>query len=251
VQDLINQLISGGGINQANNEALSALLAQLQNQQNSIFSTPLATFGNGQTLFGLSLGTVGAQLSLNESWVKNLQHVTLRAGHGSDTNFHLGSRYPILNGSFAPVFNSSAISKVIQDQSFIAPFPSFNYEDLGLSVKAKTSVNGNSDVTIALEMQLRSLLGQSLNGVPFISNREYKGSINLKEGEPAIVASSITHDEIRTLSGIPGFGSVPGFNKVMTSNSKQEDDNELLVTITPHVINMREKIEASEVWLVK
>jgi general secretion pathway protein D len=251
VQDLINQLISGGGINQANNEALSALLAQLQNQQNSIFSTPLATFGNGQTLFGLSLGTVGAQLSLNESWVKNLQHVTLRAGHGTDTNFHLGSRYPILNGSFAPVFNSSAISKVIQDQSFIAPFPSFNYEDLGLTVKAKTSVNGNSDVTIALEMQLRSLLGQSLNGVPFISNREYKGSINLKEGEPAIVASSVTHDEIRTLSGIPGFGSVPGFNKVMTSNSKQEDDNELLVTITPHVINMREKIEASEVWLAK
>ena len=251
IQDLINQLISGGGINQANNSALSALLAQLQNQQNSIFSTPLATFGNGQTLFGLSLGTAGGQLSLNESWVKNLQHVSLRAGQGSDTNFHLGSRYPILNASFSPIANSSAISKVIQNNSFVAPFPSFSYEDLGLTLKAKTSVNGNSDVTIALEMQLRSLLGQSLNGVPFLSNREFKGSINLKEGEPAIVASSVSHDEVRTLSGIPGFGAVPGLNQVMTSNSKQEDDNELLVLITPHVINMREKVEASEVWLTK
>lgn len=251
VQDLINQLISSGGINQANNEALSGLLAQLQNQQNSIFNTPLATFGNGQTLFGLGLGALGAQLSLNESWVKSLQHVTLRAGHGSDANFHLGSRYPILNASFAPIANSSAISKVIQNQSFIAPFPSFSYEDLGLTLKARTAVSGTSNVAIALEMQVRSLTGQSLNGVPVLSNREYKGSINLKEGEPAIVVGSVTHDEVLTLNGIPGFGMVPAFNKILTSNSKQVDDDELLVLITPHVINTREKTEGSEVWLAK
>ncbi|HEX4488534.1 MAG TPA: hypothetical protein VH088_19805 [Terriglobales bacterium] len=251
VQDLINQLISGGGINQANNSTLSNLLSQLQNQQNSLFNTPQATFGNGQTLFGLSLGTVGAQLQLNESWVRNLQHVTLRTGQGSDANFHLGSRYPILNASFAPIANSAAISKVIQNQSFIAPFPSFSYEDLGLTIKAKTSVSRDSDVSIALEMQLRSLLGDSLNGVPFLSNREFKGSINLKEGEPAIVTSSVSHDEIRSLSGIPGFGYVPGLNQVMTNNSKQEDDDELLVLITPHVINAHETVESSEVWLQK
>jgi general secretion pathway protein D len=251
VQDLINQLISGGGINQANNSTLSNLLSQLQNQQNSLFNTPQATFGNGQTLFGLSLGTVGGQLQLNESWVRNLQHVTLRTGQGSDANFHLGSRYPILNASFAPIANSSAISKVIQNQSFIAPFPSFSYEDLGLTIKAKTSVSRDSDVSIALEMQLRSLLGDSLNGVPFLSNREFKGSINIREGEPAIVTSSVSHDEIRTLSGIPGFGYLPGLNQVMTNNSKQEDDDELLILITPHVINAHQTVESSEVWLQK
>jgi general secretion pathway protein D len=251
VQDLINQLISGGGINQANNSTLSNLLSQLQNQQNSLFTTPQATFGNGQTLFGLSLGTVGGQLQLNESWVRNLQHVTLRTGQGSDANFHLGSRYPILNASFAPIANSAAISKVIQNQSFIAPFPSFSYEDLGLTIKAKTAVSRESDVSIALEMQLRSLLGDSLNGVPFLSNREFKGSINLRDGEPAIVTSSVSHDEIRTLSGIPGFGYVPGLNQVMTNNSKQEDDDELLVLITPHVINAHQTVESSEVWLQK
>ena len=37
IQSLINQLISSGGINQANSQALSGLLAQLQGQQNSIF----------------------------------------------------------------------------------------------------------------------------------------------------------------------------------------------------------------------
>jgi type II secretory pathway component GspD/PulD (secretin) len=251
IQDAINQLIANGGINQANNQALSALLAQLQSQANSIFSTPVATFGNGQTLEGLSLGTLGAQLSLNESWVKNLQHVTLRAGQGSDTNFHLGSRYPILNATFAPVFNTPAIAQVIQNNTFTAPFPSFNYEDLGLSIKAKTSVSGSSDVGLALEMEIRSLTGENLNGVPFISNREYKGSINLRDNEPAILAGSISHNETRMLSGLPGFGLVPGLNQVTTSNSKEIDEDELLVVITPHVVDQPEREQASEVWLAK
>ena len=58
IQDLINQLIASGGINQAGNQTISALLAQLQGQQNSIFSQPLATFGGGLTLLGLSLDQV-------------------------------------------------------------------------------------------------------------------------------------------------------------------------------------------------
>ena len=55
----------------------------------------------------------------------------------TDAKFRVGSRYPILNASFAPVFNTPAISSVIQNNSFPGPFPSFNYEDIGLSVKAK------------------------------------------------------------------------------------------------------------------
>jgi type II secretory pathway component HofQ len=248
IQDLINQLISGGGINQANSTALSALLAQLQGQQSSIFSQPLATFGGGLTLSGLSLGTAGAQLSLNESNVKTLEHATLRVSQGNDAKLLVGSRYPILNASFAPVFNSAAISAVIQNNSFQSPFPSFNYEDIGLSIKAKPLVSGSSDVGLQLEVQFRTLTGQSLNGVPVISNREYKGSINLMDGEPAVVAGSVSRNEQRNLTGIPGLGAVPGLNQVMTSNSKQVDEDELLIVITPRVVN-REQSQNAEVWV--
>src|SRR6185312_10975306 len=120
IQDLINQLITSGGINQANNTAISALLAQLQGQQNSIFSQPLATFGGGKTLTGVSFDQLSAQLSLNQSWIQTLDHATLRAAQGSDATFRMGSRYPILNATFAPVFNTSAISSVIQNNSFQA-----------------------------------------------------------------------------------------------------------------------------------
>ena len=249
LQDLINQLIASGGINQANSTALSALLAQLQNQQNSIFSQPLATFGNGKTLFGLSLDQLTATLSLNSSSVTNLEHATLRAGQNKDASFRVGSRYPILNASFAPIFNTSAISRAIGNNSFQAAFPSFNYEDLGLILKAKPHIHGNSDVGLDLEMQIRALGGTSLNGVPVITNREYKGSITLTDGEPAVVAGLVSRSEILNLSGVPWIGSVPGLHQLSTMQHKEEDEDELLVVITPHLVSNPNFGSGNEVWL--
>ena len=250
IGSLINSLISSGGINQANSQGVAGLLAQLQGQQNSIFSQPLATFGGGLTLMGLSLDTLSAQLSLNESWVKTLEHATLRAAQGNEANFRMGSRYPILNASFAPVFNTPAIASVLQNGSFQAPFPSFTYEDLGLTFKAKPTIYANSDVGLAFEMNFRTLAGQSINGVPVIANREYKGSITLVDGEPAVVAGSISQSEQLSLNGIPGLGAIPGINKVMVSNSKMDETDELLVVITPHVVDLTPG-QRTEVWLPK
>jgi len=235
IQSLINQLIASGGINAANNTALSALLAQLQSQQNSIFSQPLATFGGGKTLTGVSLDQLSAELSLNEGWVKTLDEATLRASQGDSATFRMGSRYPILNASFAPVYNSAAISQVLQNNSYQAAFPSFNYEDLGLTVKVKPSITSDHDVSLDLEFNLRALTGDSFNGVPVIGNREYKGSINLLEGEPAVVAGEIDRSETRDLAGIPGISQIPGLNKLAGTNEKQIEDDELLVVITPHI----------------
>jgi general secretion pathway protein D len=250
IQSLINQLISGGGINQANSQAIQGLLSQLQGQQNSIFSQPLATFGGGLTFMGVSLDMLAAQLSLNESWVKLLDHAILRAGQGKDTTFRLGQRYPIINASFAPIFNTAAIASVLQNGSFQAPIPSFTYEDLGLDIKAKPLVSNNYNVDLQLEMQLRNLAGQSLNGVPVIANRQYKGSISLMNGEPAVVASSLTVSEMLSMTGIPGLGSIPVLNKIATTNTKTQEEDELLIVITPHVVSL-EPAQSAEVWLSK
>ena len=248
IQDLVNQLIASGGINQAGNESIAALLSQLQSQQNSIFAQPLATFGGGITFMGLSLDQLRATLSMNETSVRTLEHLTLRASQGRDATFKLGSRYPILNASFAPIYNSAAISQVLQNQSFTAAFPSFNYEDIGLVVKAKPTVRGDSAVGLELEMQLRTLGGQSVNGVPIISNREYKGGILLKEGEPAVVAGMITQMDQKSLSGLPFVSRVPGLKLLSAENSKQEEDDELLVLITPYVVSSNER-KAPPIWL--
>jgi general secretion pathway protein D len=250
IQSLINSLIANGGINQANSTAISGLLAQLAGQQNSIFSQPVATFGGGLTLMGLTLDMLAVQLSLNESWVKLLDHATLRAGQGKDTTFRMGERYPVINASFAPIYNTPAVAQVLQNGSFQAPIPSFSYEDLGLDIKATPAIAPNFNVALTLEVQLRNLSGQILNGVPVIANRQYKASISLLNGEPAVVASSLSHSEALSMTGIPGLGAVPGLNKIMTTNSKTTDDDELMVVITPQIVNF-DPTRSAEIWLPK
>jgi len=248
IQSLINQLVASGGINQATSQGLAGLIAQLTGQQNNIFSQPLATFGGGLTLMGLSVGTLSAQASRSESSVKTLEHAILRASQNSDTNFRMGERYPILNASYAPVYNSAAISKVLQNQSYQAPFPSFNYEDLGLLIKVKPNVYANNDVGLNLELELRTLAGQSVNGVPVIANREYKGSITLLNGEPAVVAGAISRSEMLSMTGVPGLGTLPGLNKLLTTNTKTTEDNEILIVIAPHTLTTSTP-DTSEIWL--
>jgi general secretion pathway protein D len=248
IQQLINQLISSGGINQAGSSSLQSLLAQLGGGGNNIFSTPLATFGGGLTFEGLSLDKITTQLSLNESSVRSLEDMTLRASQGNDATFHLGERYPILNASYAPIYNSPQISQVLGNQSYVPPFPSVSYEDLGLNVKVKPTIHRDGDVSLSIELQVRSLTGQSSNGVPVISNREYKGSINLKDGEPAVVAGQVSQTDTLSMSGIPGFGAVPLFNQAMVSNSVEHDQDELMVIITPHVLANTNRT-APEIWV--
>jgi general secretion pathway protein D len=250
IQSLVNQLISSGGINQAGNTGLSALLAQLQGQQNSIFSQPLATFGGGLTFSGLSLDQLAANLSLNESWSRAVSRATLRAGQGKEATFHVGERYPILNASYAPIFNSPQISQVIGNQSFVPPFPSVSYEDLGLNLKTTTVIHGGSDVTLKIDLQMRSLTGQSANGVPVISNQEYEGSIRLQDGEPAVVAGEISSSDTRSMTGIPGLGVIPGLNQAMVNNSLTTENDELLVVVTPHIVANR-GLKTDAIWVTQ
>jgi hypothetical protein len=250
IQDAINQLIASGAINQGNSSALAGLLGQLLGgNASSILSQPLATFGGGITLFGVSLGTLTAEFSMNEGMLRSLEHVTLRAAQGKDASVNLGSRIPIINASFAPIFNTSAISQAIGNGSYIAPIPSFTYEDIGLNLKVKPSIHGDSDVSMNIEMKVRSLTGASTNGVPVIGNREYTGSINVKNDQAAVVAGEITSTEQRSLSGIPGIGQFPVLSRAAASNSTEKDESEMLIIVTPHIISMAEGQSSSEIWM--
>jgi general secretion pathway protein D len=240
-QNLINQLIASGGINQANSQAIQALLAQLSSQASSILSTPFATFGGGATLFGLSGGTgTTVNFNLNQSDIRSLEHVTIRASQNNAAVFKVGERYPIINATFAPIYNSSAISKVIGNQSYIAPFPSFNFEDLGLNLKATPIIHADRDVTLKLELNIRSLGAQTVNGIPIINNREYSGSITLKNGESSVITGLISSADSRSISGLPFLARVPALTYAASGHTKNDMEDDLLVVITPHILRLPE-----------
>ena len=243
-QNLINQLIASGGINAANSSAISALLAQAANSSaSSLLTQPFVLIGGGLTLFGLSGGAsaITPTFSLNNSDIKNLEHLLLRASHNDPAIAKIGERYPIINATFAPIYNTSAIASVIGNGSYIAPIPSFNFEDLGFNLKATPFVHGETDLTLKLELQLRSLGTQTVNGIPIINNREYTGEIGVKDGETSVVTGLIDMDDSRSINGYPFLGQIPGLGYGASVHDKNVTEDELLVVITPHILRVADQ----------
>ena len=255
VQNLINQLIASGGINQANSTALQSLLSQLQNQQSSsllqtLSQTPFATFGGGKTLFAVPVSPLTATASLNKSDLQSLQTVMLRAQQNTAATIKIGERYPVLNASFAPIYNTPQIAQVIANGSYTAPFPSVSYEDLGLSLKATPQVLSDSSINLKIEMQIKALTGQSYNGVPVLSNREYTATMSVLDGSTSAVAGMITQSEARSLSGLPGFSAIPGLGALTSTRNKDLEYEELLIVITPTILSpAHSATQSGEVWL--
>ena len=246
------------GVNSGESEA--TILTTLESEDSSILSNPLATFGGGISFFGLSLDQLSAELSVNDSSVRSLDHVQLRASQQKDATFKMGLRYPIQTSSYSSIagsvststlqslgLSSSQISTLTSAAS--PTIPSVSYEDIGLVLKAKALVHGASDVSLDLELQFRTLGATTVNGNPIILNREYKGATLLKEGEAAVVAGMITKSDEKSLSGLPAFSAVAGLGALTSQRSKQEEDDELLILITPYVVDNPKRTAAQEIWM--
>ena len=241
-QNLINQLIASGGINQANSTAIQALLGQLAQNTNAnslLQMQPFATFGGGLTFTGINATPpVGFTFNLNESSVQNLENAQVRASQNTAATLLLGERYPIVNATYAPIYNTAAIAGVIGNGSYIAPVPSVNYEDLGLKLKATPLIHPDSSVSMKLELQLRSLGSSTNNGIPIINNREYSGTITARSGESSVIAGIISEMDSRMVNGWPFLSRVPGLTYAGSEHDKNVNNTDLLIVVTPHILRL-------------
>lgn len=225
---LLQELTSSG----LSSSSISALLAQYGLQDYaSLLENPFVTFGGGNTLMAMTVPSITANFSRSESRSSLLDKVTLRTAQADQATFRLGTRYPVMNSVVTSLVPTTSSTSSTSSSSY----PLISYEDLGLTIKMKPWVQEGA-VTLELEVEMKALSGSTNNSIPVITNSSYKGTISLKDYQPAVVAGALSSSEQNSLSGLPGMGGVPGLSVVTTNQSKQHDDNEFLVLITPHIV---------------
>lgn len=225
-QTVINQLQSTGTINPS-----LVPVSSLAGLQGSPLLQPFIFFGKGYGLTGINVSPVTAQLSSNISYSSDLEHVMLRAANGAPATMKVGTRFPISLGSFTNVTLSSQGLPQVG-----SAFPQVQYEDLGLIFKATPHLQTGENINLELELQIKGLGAQQFNGIPVITNRDYTGSITVKDGQPSVVAGIIEDQVDRTNSGYPGVGQLPALSDLLNLNSRTHSRTEILIVITPHVI---------------
>jgi type II secretory pathway component GspD/PulD (secretin) len=66
-----------------------------------------------------------------------------------------------------------------------------------------------------------------------------------------VIAGMINKSDQKSLSGLPAFSTIPGFGVLTSQNTKQDEEDELLILITPYLVRSPERTEAPEIWIDK
>jgi general secretion pathway protein D len=236
VQSMVFKLSPLGTVQTGFSVPLPQLLGRRPPSAGGSRTAPLAAFGGGQSLFGLTLPGLLFQAALSESVVRSISTQTVRIADTLTSTLLIGERYPIVNASFSPIYFSSAIQQQSQAGTLINPFPSFMFEDLGVKLRVTARIHAEGDVTLRVEAQVRALTGENLNGVPTISNRETDQIVRVRDGESTLISGILSRQEQSSMAGLPLLGEMPVLRYLFGQRSSDLAETELIILLTPHIL---------------
>ena len=92
-------------------------------------------------------------------------------------------------------------------------------------------------VTLDITQEDSEVAGEGVNGNPVFTTRRAETSLVVEDGHAILIGGIIETRETVSSTKIPLIGDVPVFGNLFKSRNKRLDKTELLVLITPHVLN--------------
>ena len=174
----------------------------------------------------LHLGTVIQALQA-QNVLQILAEPNLMAISGQKATFLAGGEFPF--PVVQPSAGFSSISIIFKPFGVKLDFTGIIQEDNTLRLHVAPEVSA-LDFTNAV-----TLAGGGT--VPAISTRRAETEIELKDGQSFGIAGLLDQRATAQLSKIPGIGDIPVLGQLFRSRSINKTNNELLVFVTPHIID--------------
>jgi len=118
---------------------------------------------------------------------------------------------------------------------------SYKREDVGLTLKIKPRVSEKDKVTLEVETVLENVdsYGNVLTGEqPVTSKQEVKTQTILRHGESVIIGGLVKNTTSNKVDKVPLLGDIPLIGEhLFTSTSKNDEETNLVVVLTPYVID--------------
>ena len=196
---------------------------------------PGSTFAN-KSFFGL------LEASIEEGSTKVLASPTLllsessgSAGDGSSIGRKVGNEGFVEIGDKVPVDATKADGGTC----------SYSYETVGVKLGAKIlGIDQSNYVTFTMTPIVTGISGSfnivGCGSVSKINNRRLDtGAIRIKDGETLVLTGVIQETDIDTTYKYPILGDIPLLGGLFRSNQKSSDKRELVILVTPKVLDDR------------
>ncbi|MDT8903667.1 type II and III secretion system protein family protein [Anaeroselena agilis] len=176
---------------------------------------------------------VNAQLDalVKQGLAKILSQPNVITLSGEKANILVGGEIPIpiamLNGAISVEWKQFGIKLEIS--------PEVNSEGLiNSKIKAEVStVDWSSDHKIGLSQNFQ---------IPPINTRRAEASIALSSGQTMALGGLIASETLKDVTKVPGLADIPILGKLFTSKSFSRHETELVILITPTIVDPREYV---------
>ena len=85
-----------------------------------------------------------------------------------------------------------------------------------------------------MDFTIEAIDGTGVDGIPILDNRALASTITVPGGETTMLSTLVPELDTKLLDGVPELNDLPGFQS--TDKSTDGTKNELLITITPHIL---------------
>ena len=199
--------------------------------------TSFMVFGGGPYV-GLSLATGASLFAMySESHSSVIYDATVVVGDGQTANLHIGDKYPIPQTIYTGGTTGAA--------SIYNPIGQVTLVDLGIVLKLTPRVNGDGYISLDLEASYDALGTQSIDTVPEINQRVFKGTVTLREGEWATVTGLDSKSLATSRSGLSGLSNVPILGQIFSQNTRDTTISDTLLVIKPTITRLPMSAEVS------
>ncbi len=114
--------------------------------------------------------------------------------------------------------------------------PQISQIEVGITLKVTPSISANRTVRMIVTAEQSNLLGVTVAG-PNSSERRVSNEVIVRDGE-TIVMGGLTQTQVsRTRRGIPFLYQLPVIGRLFAENETVERKQDLLVLITPHILD--------------
>ncbi|WP_427308968.1 secretin N-terminal domain-containing protein [Cupriavidus sp. H39] len=123
------------------------------------------------------------------------------------------------------------------------------YLDVGLKLDVTPVISIDNEIAIKISLEVSNIANQikTTSGTLAyqIGTRTASTVLRLKDGENQVLAGLISDEDRRTINKLPGFGDIPLAGRLFSSRLSEVKKNEIVLSITPHLIRNTPRPELS------
>jgi pilus assembly protein CpaC len=157
---------------------------------------------------------------------RTLAEPNLIALSGESAQFHAGGAYPV------PVASAPAGG---------LPTVSITYQEYGVKLVFTPTVLSRGVINLAIkpevsELDFANAVTIAGTTIPALTKRDLQTSVELRDGQSFALAGLLSVNNSRDISQIPWLGSVPVLGALFSSKAYQQNETDLVVIVTPHLV---------------